>query len=202
MVREMIHKLAVAVVALALALVISACGGSADPPEADAPDEEVTATNEVARDTDEAQSGDASLRVETSGATGFQGAQTESFPVTPGQAYSAHAWVHAPAGATMQISIREFGEDDAEIEGTISSFTGNGEWREVEVSTEFSSEGENAKMQVRTDDQAQEITFYIDGAVFREGTNGDDGEESENLLIPAGITHNFEQDIAGWETIN
>jgi hypothetical protein len=125
----------------------------------------------VIRSTSKADSGKASLQVKTDDQSGYEGAATLPVKVDANQTYVATAAVRAPRGSTMQISLRELDHEGEEIEGTARAFEGNGEWERVSVERAFGPDGVNARIYVRTAEEPDDIVFYVDGASLRVATH-------------------------------
>jgi hypothetical protein len=126
--------------------------------------------NEAKIDSDksEASSGKNSLRVEADGSAPFQGTQTTPIPVDPDRTYTAGVDVWAPEGASMQVALRESDADDEELDAVAPTFEGTGDWQTVAVEKQFGPDGENARIQVRTGDEPQEVVFSVDVVTLRE----------------------------------
>lgn len=126
----------------------------------------------IAQTEAEADSGKASLEVNTKGTAGFEGVETKDVPVEPGGTYTAVASVRAPKGASMQITIRERDKSNSEVAATASAFNGTGEFEAVQVEQEFGDEGENVRIQIRTGEKAEAIAFQVDSvALLGAGTD-------------------------------
>jgi len=114
----------------------------------------------------EADSGKASLEVVTKGTAGFEGTETADVPVEPGGTYTAVANVRAPKGASMQITIRERDGSETEVDAVAAAFDGTGKFETVQVEQEFGDKGENLRIQIRTGEKPQAITFQVDSVTL------------------------------------
>lgn len=109
--------------------------------------------------TDEAHSGERSLKVVTPGTQTLEGIVISTIPVLTATPYKMGLWVLAPADSI--ISLRVCYPNCQE-----HLFTGTGDWEPVSfVST--SQEQSNCAIYVRTKNM-EAITFYLDDFSFKE----------------------------------
>lgn len=93
--------------------------------------------------------------------------------VSPSTSYSFHCRVNAPAGKLMRIRIDWFTAADAFISSSsLTDFTGIGDWQYVERLTNTSpGTAAFARVLVMTQSAQGVFDFYLDGAMFYQGTN-------------------------------
>jgi len=109
----------------------------------------------IASSTAQFHSGSKSLRVDCAGDAAGEGVETAATTISNATAYIGGAWVYAPNGATMEISLY------TNAESTPVAFTGTGAWQWVDTGA-ITSGTTTAKILVKTKTSGQDITFYVD----------------------------------------
>lgn len=122
----------------------------------------------IARDTTTAYVGSASLRV-TLGTADLSGAQTYQSNVPTGAAYTASAWVKAPAGLTFRLRCSN--------NSTLALFTvatGTGDWQRVQVTMPSASTTAAPSVQIVSNGANNGGTVYVDAVMLEVADSAGD----------------------------
>ena len=118
----------------------------------------------VEQSSEQAHSGDFSLKVTQQGSTTFEGADNPTTPTIIGKQYTGSVYVHAPAGAALRLRMLDL--SSSSVLATVS-FTGIGDWQRVAATA--TAIGETTRIQVLNNGSAKAITYYLDDAQVEVG---------------------------------